>query len=662
MKIELPNTQIIKLSTFSVLLAWVLGCGLLFVPAWQAMELKAFDLLSVITAPRKSSLPITIVGIDEASFTQLGKRWPWPRDMHARLVDRLAQSGAAVIAFDVMFPEPATKEEDDAFAKSISAAGNVVLTADHAYHETSVTRQWMRMDPTMQLTQAGAATGLATMSLDRDTVARKMSEADDAFWREAIRMLMRTRPGSIEEPYVPPGAMMRHLGPPHTFPYVSYYQVLNGDPGIPPDFFADQIVLIGRDVRASPETGAAQADTFATPFLMISELLTPGVEIQATQIENALMGQTISPATLGQNLLGLTGALLLAWPLLIFWNPLRSTVLSILLGGAIAGTSYWLFSAHNFWAITATPLLAVAIAFISTSTGSFIIERRRAGEIRSAFAKYVSSEVVNEMIAHPELLTLGGQRREVSVLFSDLAGFTSLSEKLTPDAVAQVINIYLNAMTRIIMANGGTVDKFIGDAVMAFWGAPLDDSEHALHAARSAIEMQKAMQELQPRFREFGVENLGLRIGVNSGYAIIGNMGSDLRFDYTALGDTVNLASRLEGVNKLYGTGILFSESTADFIRDQIPLRPVDRVRVKGKDVPVDIYTPCADESLAVLTRKAWEAYLGRDWKSARDYWHSVRQASADDKLAAVFEERLDAYEASPPPQDWDGSTALEKF
>lgn len=662
MKIELPNRQTFKLATFSVLLAWALCCGLLFVPAWQAMELKVFDLLSVITAPKKSSLPITIIGIDEASFTQLGKRWPWPRDMHAKLVDRLAKSGAAVIAFDVMFPEPATKEEDDAFAKAISEAGNVVLTADHAYHETAATRVWMRMDPVMQLTQAGAATGLATMSLDQDTVARRLSEADDAFWREAIRMLMRTRPGSIAEPYVPPGAMMRHLGPPHTFPYISYYQVLNGDPGIPPDFFADQIVLIGRDVRANPETGAAQADTFATPFLMTSELLTPGVEIQATQIENALMGQTITAATLGQNLLGLTAALLLVWPLLLFWHPLRSALLAILIGGATAGTSYWLFSAQNFWAITATPLLALALSFVSTSTGSFLIERRRAGEIRSAFAKYVSSEVVNEMIAHPERLTLGGQRREVSVLFSDLAGFTSLSEKLTPDAVAQVINLYLNSMTRIIMANGGTVDKFIGDAVMAFWGAPLDDADHALHAAYSAIEMQKAMQELQPKFREFGVEHLGLRIGVNSGYAIIGNMGSDLRFDYTALGDTVNLASRLEGVNKMYGTGILFSESTAESIQNRIPLRPVDRVRVKGKDVPVNIYTPCADESLAVLTTKAWNAYLERDWKNAQGYWHSIRQATMDDKLAIVFEERLAEYETSPPPPDWDGSIALEKF
>lgn len=662
MKIELPNRQTFKLATFSVLLAWVLCCGLLFVPAWQAMELKAFDLLSVVTAPKKSSLPITIIGIDEASFTQLGKRWPWPRDMHAKLVDRLAKSGAAVIAFDVMFPEPATKEEDDAFAKAISEAGNVVLTSDHAYQETALTRVWMRMDPTMQLTQAGAVAGLATMTLDRDTVARKMSDADDAFWREAIRMLVRTRPGSIEEPYVPPGAMMRHLGPSHTFPYLSYYQVLNGDPGIPPDFFADQIVLIGRDVRANPETGAAQADTFATPFLMTSELLTPGVEIQATQIENALMGQTITAATTGQNLLGLTGVLLLAWPLLLFWHPLRSALLIVLIGGAIAGTSYWLFSAHNFWAITATPLLALALSFVSTSTGSFLIERRRAGEIRSAFAKYVSSEVVSEMIAHPERLTLGGQRREVSVLFSDLAGFTSLSEKLTPDAVSQVINLYLNAMTHVIMANGGTVDKFIGDAVMAFWGAPLDDADHALHAARSAIEMQKAMQELQPKFSEFGVEHLGLRIGINSGPAIIGNMGSDLRFDYTALGDTVNLASRLEGVNKMYGTGILFSESTAESIKERIRLRPVDRVRVKGKDVPVNIYTPCADESLAILTEKAWNAYLEQDWKSAKEYWHSIRQAVADDKLAMVFEERIAEYEASPPSPDWDGSVALEKL
>jgi adenylate cyclase len=582
--------------------------------------------------------------------------------MHAELVNRLVKSGAAVIAFDIMFPEPASKEEDDAFAKAISAAGNVVLAADHAYHETAYTRQWLRMDPVIQFTKAGATTGLATMSLDQDTVVRKMAEADDAFWKETVRTLIRSRPGSVVEPYVAPGAMLRHLGPSHTFPYISYYQVLNGDPSIPPDFFSDQMVLIGRDVRASPESGAAQADTFATPFMITTNLLTPGVEIHATQIENALMGQTIRPASKGINLGLLSAVLLLALPLLAFWHPVRSTLLALLIGCGILGVAYWCFISSNLWLATATPLTGLAVSFITTSTGSFLIERRRAGDIRAAFAKYVSSEVVNEMIAHPERLTLGGQRREVTVLFCDLAGFTTLSEKLSPDAVAQVINLYLNAMTRIIMEKSGTVDKFIGDAVMAFWGAPLDDDEHALHATLSAIEMQKAMQELQPEFHKFGLDSVALRIGLNSGPAIIGNMGSDLRFDYTAIGDSVNLASRLEGVNKAYGTSILLSKSTADLVKDGIQLRPVDRVRVKGKDVPVDIFTPCDDMHLVVLTGLAWADYLERNWPKAMEHWAEVRKVSPDDSLASIYEQRISSYQESPPDEGWDGSLALEKL
>ncbi|HIJ90376.1 MAG: adenylate/guanylate cyclase domain-containing protein [Desulfobulbaceae bacterium] len=652
----------LKLMLFSVLSGWILSVGALFTPIWQPMELKIFDVLSVFTAPKKSSLPITIIGIDEASFTQLGVRWPWPRTMHAQLVDRLAQSGAAVIAFDVLFPEPGSPEEDEAFARSIAAAGNVMLAADNVYHETDVSRQWLRMDPVATFTLAGATTGLATMSLDGDTIARRMAEADDAFWREAIRTLIRSRPGSVEEPYVPSGAMMRHLGPTHTFPYVSYYQVLNGDPSIPPDFFLDQIVIVGRDVRASPELGAAQADTFATPFLMTTGLLTPGVEIHATQIENALMGQTILPASQGLNILAISCVLFLAMPLLFFWSPLRSTLVVVVIGGATLGVSAWLFVSLNLLLATATPLLALAIAFFSTSAGSYFTERRRAMEIRSAFSKYVSTDVVEEMIAHPEHLKLGGHRREISVLFSDLAGFTTLSEKLSADAVATVINLYLNAMTRIIMAHEGTVDKFIGDAIMAFWGAPLDDPEHALHAVQSAIAMQEAMRDLQPQFRTLGVDVLKLRIGINSGPAIVGNMGSDLRFDYTAIGDTVNLASRLEGANKAYGTKIMLAHSTAAAVVERIPLRQIDRVRVKGKNVPVDVFTPCDDAPLAEATERAWAAYLAKDWGSARAGWQEIRNMTPDDSLIEVFEKKISACESSPPPPDWDGSVALEKL
>jgi adenylate cyclase len=643
--------------------AWVICAGLTFLPLWQVLEERSFDVLSLVTGPGKSQLPITIVGIDEASFTQLGLRWPWPRDVHAKVIERLAQSGAAVIALDLMFPEPSAKaEEDQAMAAAIARAGNVVLAADHDYHETSGTRQWLRMDPIIPFTQAGATTGLASMPLGGDGVARHFSSYPDAFWRESVRTLLRTRPGVAQEPYLAPGSLIRHLGPRHTFPYVSYYQVLNGDPNIPRDFFADQIVLIGRDVRASPEVGSAQGDNFATPYLLTSKLLTPGVELQATMIENALMGQAIQAAGPLANLAALSVLLALALPALIFWHPVRSTAIIVPLGLVAVGLSAWSFEALRLWFATLTPLLGLALATGSTSAASFLGERRRAQAIRSAFALYVSGDVVDQMIAHPERLRLGGERREMTLLFSDLAGFTSFSERLPPDGVANVINAYLNGMTHVIMDRGGTVDKFIGDAVMAFWGAPLADPEHAKHALDAAVAMQEELERLQPEFARLGAGRLGLRIGLHSGMVVVGNMGSSRRFDYTALGDTVNFASRLEGVNKAYGTGILLSAETAKRLDPGAGLRRVDRVRVKGKQVPMDIYTPCADAALAAASEEAWQAYAAMDWSRAAGLWSKIRATAPEDPVAAVFIERIEEYRAEPPPEGWDGSIALEKL
>ncbi len=658
----LPGKNTLTNASVSVLLAWVLCVGLTWTPLWYLVESQVFDALTVAFAPKRSVLPITIVGIDEASFTQLGKRWPWPRDMHARLVDRLVQAGASVIAFDVMFSEHGDPEGDAAFAQAIARAGNVVLAADQEYAETTYTRQWMRADPIIEFTSVGAMTGLATTTLDPDTVVRVVPQSDDAFWRQAIRSLIKARPNSVEEPYVPPGAMFRYLGPTNkVFPYVSYYQVLNGDPSIPADFFADQMVLIGRFVRASPETGL-QRDVFATPFLRSSRLMTPGVELQATLIENALMGQTIQPVPVWQNVAVLTLVLLLAWPALIYWHPLRSAAVVVIIGAAATGLSAWLFRDHNLWLAAATPVIALVLAFISTGIGSYWNERRRAAQIRNAFEKYVSSDVVGDIVAHPDRLKLGGERRELTVLFSDLAGFTSMSEKLSPEGVADVINLYLNEATKIVMSHGGTVDKFIGDAVMAFWGAPLPDTAHAIHGTRAAIAMQEMMARLQPQFQAFGTDELKLRIGLHSGPAVVGNMGSDLRFTYTALGDTVNLAARLEGVNKAYGTKILLTTDTATLLDSSLTLRPVDRVRVKGKDIPVDIFTPCDDAALIAATQTALNAYRAQDWPRATEAWTAVRQLRPNDPVAAVFEARIAQMRQADPQPDWDGSVALDKL
>jgi len=420
-------------------------------------------------------------------------------------------------------------------------------------------------------------------------------------------------------------------------------------------------VLIGRDVRASPEAGAAQADMFATPFLGKSKLLTPGVEIHANIIENVLTGQTIVRASTGQTLLFLTLALLLAVPALLRWHPVWSGLWFMMLLAQAGGLSYWLFASRNFWLPAGSTLSALVALYLSMAVISYLTERRRGQQIKGAFAKYVSAQVVEQMIAHPEMLRLGGERRELTLLFSDLAGFTSISEKLPPDGVAKVINAYLTEMTRVILAEGGTVDKFIGDAVMAFWGAPLDDPEHALRATRAAIAMQEAMDGLQESYHAMGLGNVGLRIGLNTGPAAVGNMGSEDRFDYTALGDAVNLASRLEGVNKMYGTRILLSKTTEKLLGDAIKLRPVDRVRVKGKEEPIDIYTPCDNDELIARSDAALEAYRAQDWAAARKAWQEVLQHAPDDSVAKVFLRRIDEFEQHPPGEDWDGSVALEK-
>ena len=638
------------------------AAGLILAPGWQSIESKVFDKLSVLTAPGRSMLPITLVGIDEASFTQVGERWPWPRSIFARVIDRLAAQGAAVIVIDVVFYEPSTPEQDEALAAAIARAGNVVLAADHAYQETALVRQWLRIDPIPLFTQAGAQSGLATMTLDNDAIVRRLPQARDAFWRRTIETLLRTRPGITDPPQASGELFIRHLGPAHTFPYVSLYQVLSGDSTLPSDLFKDQIVFVGRDVRSSAEVGLAQADLFATPFLDGTGRLTPGFEIIATMVENVLMGQAIASAGNAASFCLLSLAMLLALPAVIRWHPLWS---GAWIGGVIglaAAAAYWLFAKENLWIAAGATIVALLTLYVAHGLYSYLVERQRGAQITRAFEKYVSPVVVRQMVARPELLRLGGERCELTVLFSDLVGFTAMSEKLPPETVSRVMNLYLTEMTQVVMAEGGTVDKFIGDAVMAFWGAPLPDPQHALHGVRAAIAMQQALDRLRPRLAELGVLDLGMRIGVNSGPAVVGNMGSEERFDYTAMGDTVNLAARLEGVNKLYGTKILLSAATAALLPEEVKLREVDFVRVKGKREAVALYTPCEDVTLADLMRNALTAYRLRDWEGARTAFTQAHARGAGDRVASVLLQRILTLETASLPKDWDGAIELEKL
>jgi adenylate cyclase len=267
------------------------------------------------------------------------------------------------------------------------------------------------------------------------------------------------------------------------------------------------------------------------------------------------------------------------------------------------------------------------------------------------------------MIAHPERLRLGGERREITILFSDLAGFTSIAERLAPEQVSAVLNRHLSEITEAILEHSGTVDKFLGDGVMAFWGAPLADAGQTEHAVRAAIEMQRRMHELAAELAaQAGGAAFGMRIGLHRGECIVGNMGGDNRFEYTAVGDAVNLASRLEGANKVYGTRILASEAVAEACKAAIPFREVDTIRVKGKAIGIRVFTPCEDGQLVALSAEALAAYRAGRFADAARTWRALREAYPEDPVAALFLERLETLGTRPAPAGWDGTaTLLEK-
>jgi adenylate cyclase len=257
---------------------------------------------------------------------------------------------------------------------------------------------------------------------------------------------------------------------------------------------------------------------------------------------------------------------------------------------------------------------------------------------------------------NPDSLKLGGEKREISILFSDIRGFTSLSEKLSPEDLVHLLNEYLNPMTMIVLEEKGTLDKYIGDAVMAIYNAPLDVAEHSDHACRSALKMIVKLAELNRSFIERGMQFIDIGIGVNTGEAVVGNMGAAMRFDYTAIGDNVNLASRLEGLNKMYGTHIIVSESTRRQVVSDLPFREIDLVAVKGKRQPVPIFELMVvdDNDLRSRFSEALGLYRNRNFFEAQTQFESLR-TQKQDKVSALYAERCQEFIAVPPPENWDG-------
>jgi len=672
---------------------------LLQLNGFRTLEWKTWDLrVQQLANPSDASDNIVIFLIDQESLdvyqSEQGLSWPWPRQMYSAIVHFCQRAGVKALFIDLFFFEGSVYgvEDDQDLARTMSEAGNVFLPiflhqrqkeTDIALPSVLAHFSLPRSEvpdrvlfptksatlPIKDLLAAVKGIGNVQTPQDSDGIFRRIPLAfslDDLLLPALPLALSGFVAGILELDQIPldrSGRMIIHYhGPSGTYKSYSIASIINSyaqlesglTPQISPEEFKDKIVLVG---------GSAPGllDLRPTPLSAVY----PGVEIQATVIDNLLRKDFIRVIPIWVIILYIlflailtgvgTSMISEVWKTIVF----ASICVVLPLAGALLGFLV------NCWVESVAPVFAVLLSFTAASLLNYSFEGRQKRFIKSAFRHYLSPHVIERVLEDPSQLSLGGESREITAFFSDVAGFTSISESLSPEDLVQLLNEYLSEMTDIILDSGGTLDKYEGDAIIAFWNAPLDLPDHALRACRSALHCQKRLQELRPRFQEQYGHGLTVRIGVNSGPAVVGNMGSHRRFDYTAMGDTMNLASRLEGACKQYRVPILVGEKTFAHIKDDIITREVDLIRVIGKAQPVRVYEILGEKN--ELSSSQWDAiaifhqglkmYRNQRWDEAIDLF----QKSGDSPLAQLYVERTKTLKESPPPEGWTGVFDLKQ-
>lgn len=441
-----------------------------------------------------------------------------------------------------------------------------------------------------------------------------------------------------------------------SFPYVSITDVLNDR--VPREKLAGRVMVVGTtapglmDLRATPVGGAY-----------------PGVEVHANLIAGMLDGaiKHKPPYILGADVL----LVLIAGAVMVFLlpmlSPLRATVVGVIVLMLLLSVNFSFWHVSNVVLPLASGMMAIILLYAMNMSWGYFVESRTKRQLTGLFGQYVPPELVEEMSRDPENYSMAGRKAELTVLFSDIRGFTTISEGLEPNELAALMNEYLGAMTLIVRKHRGTLDKYIGDAIMAFWGAPVGDPEHAKNAVLTGLEMHVALQELNKDLMARGWPELKIGVGVNTGPMTVGDMGSPVRQSYTVMGDAVNLGSRLEGITKQYGVGFIAGESTRELVKKEFVFRELDRVRVKGKDDPVGIYEPIGLEGEVAkpvlddlkMWNQALRSYRAQDWDQAEVALLNLSRASPH-KLYDVYGERIAHYRKEPPGQDWDGAWTFD--
>ncbi|MEN6437534.1 MAG: adenylate/guanylate cyclase domain-containing protein [Syntrophobacter sp.] len=467
------------------------------------------------------------------------------------------------------------------------------------------------------------------------------------------------RLGPVSIPTNDKGELLaNYYGPGYAFPHYSASAVLHGE--VPPESLKDKLVVVGI-------TTMGLYDMRPTPF----DPIFPGVELHCTVMENILQQQFLRRAeqsAIFHDMLALFG---LALFFLITQHFARGALLTCIAAGLLGGyvfLTHYFFLTNGQWLNHVYPSLNLGLAYAGTTMHRYVKEIREKRRYRETFSLYAPPSVVEEMLANPEKLHLGGEKKELSVLFADIRGFTSISEKFPAEELVPQLNHYLTRMTEVVFQQQGTLDKYIGDAVMAIFGAPLPQEDHPVRACATALNMVKGLRALKEEWRNRKLPVLDVGIGINTGMMMVGNMGSERRFDYTVIGDNVNLASRLEGLTKGYGVRIVIGESVWEKAKDFFVARELDVVQVKGKQKPVRIYQLISARGEEEKHRDALEVYAGalarfhnRDWKGALAMFERVESLMPGDRPSHIYQNRCRELLKNPPGEDWVHITILDR-
>jgi adenylate cyclase len=573
------------------------------------IELHTLDLrfqMRGVVAPRA---PIVVVSIDQDSFDELNLPWPWPRDLHATLIRKLSSSQAKIIGLDILFTEPkANPREDQELAAAVKQAGNVVLASELTEVASDFGPKMTMNLPIPLIRDDARGFGPVNLVTDEDGLVRSarpaLSFQDTVYPSFAYLIHQAALPSrrKLDKDIDLEPRVINFRGPPRTYTTVPYYRILRAE--IDPAVFRDKIVLVG-------SFAPSLHDVFGTPFSATQPMA--GVEIQANLIETFLAGDPIIPLAQWQHavifilLCGFT-----IWPS-VRLKPVKAFAVVFALAALFALGCILAFTKYRLWVPVTPALLGIMLSHGGLTLNNYIREQRERLRYRAQFSRYVSRDIVEEILADRDGLALGGKRRHITVLFPDVRGFTSISEKIGPEQVVSFLSEYFAQITEIVFKHGGTVDKFIGDGMMAVFGAPKSYGDDALRAVKTGLEMIQMVETLDPKWAKLMGRALKIGVGINSGDAVVGSIGSELRSDFTAIGDVVNLASRLEALTKEIGVPMLVSEFTAAELPQDVALKPLQRVKVQGREAPLLVYTSAAyyheeDSSIAETT----EPYVQR--------------------------------------------------